>query len=129
MQSWVFILLTFGGSSLGGLCRYLLGGFVARRVGEQFPIGTMVVNVSGAFLIGFVWSFSWEILPFVEQGLVRDFLMYGVLGGYTTVSSFTLNTLNLLQEGEWFHASLNLFGSYFLCLVAVFAGAALGSVW
>lgn len=131
MDNWTLLLLiTFGGSAMGGLCRYLLGGFIARRLGERFPVGTMVVNVTGALLIGLVWRFPSEGMSLAEHDMLRDFLMLGVLGGYTTVSSFTLNTFNLLQEGEWREAGMNLFGTYFLCLGAVFAGAALGSgIW
>ena len=122
MDNWItFLLLTFTGSSLGGLCRHLLSGSVARRYGERFPTGTIAVNVSGAFLIGLVWTAF-------EPGAVRDFLMFGFLGGYTTVSSFTLNTLNLLQDGEWGYALGNLLGSYFFCLAAVFLGAAAGTL-
>ncbi len=120
--NWIgFLLLTFAGSSLGGLCRYLLSGWVSSRFGERFPAGTMVVNVSGALLIGFIWAAA-------APGPLRDFLTFGFLGGYTTVSSFTLNTLNLLQDGEWLYAGWNLAGTYALCLAAVFAGAGFASL-
>lgn len=89
------LLLTFAGSALGGLARHLLGGWLDRRAGGGFPFGTLAVNVSGAFVIGLVASARWEGDPV----LVRQFLMYGVLGGYTTVSTFTLHTLHLLQAG------------------------------
>lgn len=118
-----FAVATFLGSALGGLCRHLLSGWFARRYGERFPVGTMAVNVSGACLIGIAWSLPWDGWASTSQ-IARDFLMFGFLGGYTTVSSFTLNTLNLFQEGEWRKALFNLFGSYILCLAAVFAGAA-----
>lgn len=122
MQDWITLLiLTFAGSSLGGMCRYLVSGFVAHRTGERFPLGTMIVNVTGAFAIGLVWL----MLP---PGELRDFLTFGFLGGYTTVSSFSLNTLALLRDGQWFHALLNLFGSFLLCLAAVFAGAGVGAL-
>lgn len=123
MQEWlIFLVFTFVGSSLGGLCRYLLSGFVARRFGERFPLGTLAVNVSGSFLIGVVWVT-------LSPGAARDFLMFGFLGGYTTVSSFSLNTLTLLQDGQWFYATLNLFGSFLICLAAVFVGAGVGTLF
>lgn len=82
----------------------------------------MIVNISGAFLIGTAWMM-------LSPGAMRDFLLFGFLGGYTTVSSFTLNTLTLLQDGRWLSAALNLFGSFFLCLAAVFVGAAAGALF
>lgn len=118
------LLAVFIGSALGGLCRYLLSGAVARRVGERFPYGTLVVNVSGALVIGLVWS-----LPGASAAVpledFRFFMMYGFLGGYTTVSSFTLNTLNLMQDREWLPAGLNIAGTYSLCLLAVYIGVSL----
>jgi CrcB protein len=123
------LLLTFVGSAIGGLTRHAVSGFVARRFGERFPTGTMVVNVTGALLMGIVWTAPWSAGPLAQPPLLRDFLMFGVLGGYTTVSSFTLNTFALLQDGEWRSAGLHLGGSWLLCLGAVAAGAALGSGW
>jgi fluoride exporter len=122
MHDWlIFLLLIFAGSSLGGLCRFALSGMVARRFGERFPFGTLIVNISGAFLIGMAWVV-------LSPGAARDFLMFGFLGGYTTVSSFSLNTLTLLQDGQWFHGALNFFGSFLLCLAAVFGGAGVGAL-
>jgi CrcB protein len=123
------LLLTFAGSAIGGLMRHAVSGFVATRFGERFPAGTMVVNVTGAFMIGIVWSAPWTAESPGPASWLRDFLMFGVLGGYTTVSSFTLNTLALLQEGEWRSATLHLVGSWLLCLGAVATGAALASGW
>ena len=117
INEWILlILLTFLGSAMGGFCRYLLSERIASRFGKRFPVGTMAVNVSGALLIGFIWVAA-------TPGPLRDFLTFGFLGGYTTVSSFTLNTLNLLQDGEWLYAGWNLAGTYTLCLAAVFTGA------
>lgn len=122
MDNWLLLtILAFTGSALGGLCRYLLSGWITFRFGEGFPLGTMVVNVSGALLIGFIWAFC-------SPGSLRDFLMFGFLGGYTTVSSFALNTLNLLQDGEWTYAGWSLIGTYLLCLAAVFGGASVASL-
>jgi len=117
------LLITFAGSSLGGLARHLLGGWVERRTGGGFPYGTLAVNVSGAFAIGLVAGWQWEAMG--DPSMVRQFLMYGVLGGYTTVSTFSLNTLQLLQAGAWPRAAANIAGSFFLCLGAVWAGGCL----
>jgi CrcB protein len=114
------LLLTFAGSALGGLARHLLGGWVDRRTGGGFPFGTLAVNVSGALAIGLVAGTNWEAAG--DPALVRQFLMYGLLGGYTTVSAFSLNTLNLLQAGVWPRAAANVAGSFFLCLGAAWLG-------
>jgi len=120
------LLLTFAGSALGGLARHLLGGWVDRRTGGGFPFGTLAVNISGALVIGLVAGVRWEAVG--DPALVRQFLMYGLLGGYTTVSTFSLNTLNLLQSGAWPRAAANVAGSFFICLGAVWLGLVLAGV-
>lgn len=117
------LLLTFAGSALGGLARHLLGGWVDRLTGVRFPFGTLAVNVSGALAIGLLAGMRWEAAA--DAALVRQFLIYGLLGGYTTVSTFSLNTLNLLQAGAWPRAATNVAGSFFLCLGAVWLGLVL----
>ncbi len=119
----LMLILTFAGSALGGLARHLLGGWVDRRTGGGFPCGTLVVNVSGALAIGLLAGMRWETAA--DAALVRQFLGYGLLGGYTTVSAFSLNTLNLLQAGAWPRAAANIAGSFFLCLGAVWLGLVL----
>ncbi len=123
----LILILTFIGSAVGGVLRYWFSGIVVRRLGGHFPAGTMVVNVSGAFAIGLVWA-----LPLVMGDgatLLRDFLMLGLLGGYTTVSTFSLNVLSLLQEQKWGLAVFDFLGSWALCLLAVFTGAFIGGLW
>ncbi|HRJ48748.1 MAG TPA: CrcB family protein [Opitutaceae bacterium] len=117
------LLLTFAGSALGGLARHLFGGWVDRRTGGGFPFGTLAVNVSGALVIGLVAGVRLEAAA--DAVMVRQFLMYGLLGGYTTVSTFSLNTLSLLQTGAWPRAAANVAGSFFLCLGAVWLGLVL----
>jgi fluoride exporter len=127
MPDWgLFFVTTFIGSALGGWCRYLISGYCARRCGDRFPVGTMMVNVTGAFFIGLVWAVPWDEGTLLSAGVGRDFLMFGFLGGYTTVSSFAWNTLYLVQNRQWGRAVLNLFGSWFFCLAAVYAGVAVG---
>lgn len=109
------------GSALGGVARYGLSGWVATRAGETFPWGTLVVNIVGCTIIGLFagWHDSARLPLSVEA---RGFLMIGVLGGFTTFSSFSLQTLERLQEGDWLRAGLNVVLSVVLCL----AGVALG---
>jgi CrcB protein len=113
------------GSVFGGIARFWLSGFVARRVGETFPWGTMVINVSGAFVIGVLAASAADQGVFAE---VRpwQFAVTGFLGCYTTVSSFSLQTLALARDGEMARASGNLLLSLILCLAAVAAGFAAG---
>jgi fluoride exporter len=110
------------GSALGGMARYWCSGAMARLIGETFPWGTLFVNVLGCLIIGF---FATVTSPdgrlFVDQ-TTRQFVMLGVLGGFTTFSSFSLQTLNLLNDGEWLYASLYVGVSVILCLVAVWIG-------
>jgi CrcB protein len=114
---WVAI-----GGALGSVARYGCSGFVGRLAGATFPFGTMVVNVTGAILIGFLAALS------VPEGRVllppsaRLFTMTGICGGYTTFSTFSLETFNLLRDGDWFRAGANVLFSVMLCLVAVMIG-------
>lgn len=122
------VFLATLGSALGGIARYGLSSWVGWRWGERFPAGTLAVNVVGAFAIGLVAFFSWEFLsaPLLESA--RVFLMAGILGGFTTVSTFSLQTLYLLQEGEGRRAVGNIVLSVGLCLAAVAAGAVCGDL-
>jgi len=125
MPGWITPpLAVFFGSALGGLCRHLLTTWVTPRFPAPLPLGTLIVNVSGALLIG---------LASTTPGLMaadptHALLAIGFLGGYTTVSSFALGTLDLLQRRCRGLAALNFLGTFALCLAAVFAGAALGTM-
>jgi fluoride exporter len=110
-------LLVIIGSVLGGIARYGLSGVVARRIGETFPWGTLVVNVSGAFLIGI-----FAALIAAGDHALRGLLMTGLCGGYTTFSSFSLQTLALARDGEWWRAAFNVIASFVFCLAAAAAG-------
>lgn len=119
MSAYLLVAL---GSAIGGVARYWCSGFVAQRVGEVFPWGTLAVNVIGSFLIGVLGAMSepdgrWYIDPGARQ-----FLMIGVLGGFTTFSSFSWQTLNLLRDGEWLYAMANVVASVTVCLLAVWFG-------
>jgi CrcB protein len=110
------------GGALGSVLRFWLSGVVASRFGETFPLGTLVINVTGSFVIGlFATMTSPEGRLLVAPDL-RALVMVGICGGYTTFSSFSLQTLNLARDGEWLYAGLNVIGSVALCLVAVWLG-------
>jgi fluoride exporter len=108
------VLLLAVGGALGTLARYWLSGVVSDRV-ATFPLGTMVVNVTGCFVIGLLAALTLR----TEW---RLFLIYGFCGGYTTFSSFGLQTLELARDGEWLYAASNIIGSNVACLLAVYLG-------
>ncbi len=110
------------GSALGGMGRYALSGFIARRIGETFPWGTLVVNVSGCGVIGLFAAFIAPAGPWPGSLTLREFVLIGLCGGYTTFSSFSLQTLSLAREGQWGRALGNITGSVVLCFIAVWLG-------
>ena len=110
------------GSVLGGMARYFISGFVARRVGETFPWGTLFINVSGAFLIGILGALALDDNSIFASPDPWLFGVTGFLGCYTTVSSFSLQSLNLAREGERGRAAGYVVLSVVLCLIAVASG-------
>jgi CrcB protein len=107
----------------GALARYGLEGLVSRRA-TAFPWGTFVVNISGAFLLGLLFTVLTERL--VVAPWLRSAVTIGFLGAYTTFSTLTLETFRLFEEGSYVAAAMNIFGSIFVGLVAVFTGVVLG---
>lgn len=124
MASYFWIAI---GSALGGMARYWCSGIAARLIGETFPWGTMIVNIVGSFIIGFFATLTGPDGRIFADTLTRQFVMIGFCGGYTTFSSFSLQTLALLQDGEWLLASANIALSVIACLLAVWAGYALAA--
>ena len=122
MSAYVAIAV---GSALGGVGRYWCSGITARLVGETSPWGTLLVNVVGSFVIGFFSTLTGPDGRIFASTTARQFVMVGICGGYTTFSSFSLQTLNLMNDGEWLYAAVNTFGSILLCFLAVWAGRAL----
>ena len=110
------------GSALGGMGRFWLSGFVADRIGETFPWGTIIVNITGSFVIGFFGTLTGPDGRFLVGTTARQFVMIGICGGYTTFSSFSIQTLTLAQDGEWLWAGANVALSVVLCLLAVWLG-------
>lgn len=114
---WIFL-----GGGLGSLARFAGSGFVARLLGESFPWGTLLVNVTGSFVIGCFATLTGAEGRWLVAPSAREFMMIGICGGYTTFSSFSLQTLALAQNGEWFKAGANAVLSFALCLAAVWLG-------
>ena len=117
MYVWIAI-----GSAIGGVARYACSGLLARLIGETFPWGTLFVNVTGSFLIGFLATLTDPDGRYYFGSAPRQFVLTGILGGYTTFSSFSLQTLNLVRDGQWVPAGANIAGSVILCLAAVWLG-------
>jgi fluoride exporter len=120
---WVAI-----GGALGSMARFGIGGFVSEKSGGTFPWGTLVVNITGSFVIGFLGAVTAPEGKMTPQSrtLATQLLITGVCGGYTTFSSFSLQTLNLLRDREWFYAGGNVLLSVILCMIAVWLGYVVG---
>ena len=121
---WVAI-----GGALGSVSRYWLSNVIASRVGESFPWGTLTINVTGSLVIG---TFAALTLPEVagpNRMTVIQFFMVGICGGYTTFSSFSLQTLNLLRDRQWLYAGSYIVLSVVVCLIAVWLGYLLGAMF
>lgn len=119
MLTYLWIAL---GGALGSVARFALSGVLARLFGETFPVGTLFVNVTGSFVIGAVAGLTGPDGRWLAPAAFRSFFLIGVCGGYTTFSSWSLQTLNLARDSEWLLACLNAILSLGLCLVAVWLG-------
>jgi CrcB protein len=119
MLNYIWVML---GGALGTGARFWLSGIVAHRVGEFFPFDTLVVNVTGSFVIGFFSAFTDPEGRFLISPRFRQFFMIGVCGGYTTFSAFSLQTLDLAHDGDWLKAGMNTLLSFGCCLFAVWFG-------
>ena len=119
------LISVISGSVLGTLARYFVSGFVAKRVGETFPWGTLLVNVSGALVIGIFGGLARDPASLFARPNPWLFAVTGFLGAYTTVSSFSLQTLALARDGERGRAAGYVMLSVGLALSAAAAGFAL----
>lgn len=119
MDRYIVVLL---GGAVGSLARYVVGTAIMSRVGGRFPVGTVFINITGSFLIGFIMTLLNERLnPHPNWRLL---LVVGVLGGYTTFSSYEWETLGLVRDGSRWLGLLNGAGSLLLGYIAVWLGAA-----
>ena len=116
------IAIAFGGA-FGALARYASSQWVYSMLGRSFPFGTLVVNVAGSFVMGLLAVFLIERM--VAGPELRAFLMIGFLGSFTTFSTFSLETVNLISSGEMLKAGVNMLISVFVCVAACWMGMVL----
>lgn len=114
---WIFI-----GGGLGSIARFAVNGLVTRSLGDTFPWGTILINITGSLAIGFFAGLTANEGRVHVSPTFRDFFMVGICGGYTTFSAFSLQTLQLARNGDWLKAGGNVTLSVVLCLVAVWLG-------
>jgi CrcB protein len=122
-----YIVIGLGGA-LGSMLRFGLGSLIdsnVQKTGQIFPWGTVIVNITGCFVIGFIFTISSSEGRIILGSLTRNFILIGILGGYTTFSSFSLQTLTLALSGQRWEALANVLVSVVLCLVGVWLGAML----
>ena len=115
-------LAIMAGGAGGTALRLWLSGLLTAKYGDSFPVGTLVVNLIGSFLISLFAGLAGPDGPLLVSPLTRQVAMIGVLGGFTTFSSFSFQTLNLFNDGQWARASANVGLSVVLCLLAVWLG-------
>ena len=113
------ILLLLTGGAIGTLARYGLSSLTHRYFDGSFPLGTLLVNLTGSLLIGFIWGL-WETQNM--QSNIRAFMFIGIFGGFTTFSAYALESLNLFRDGETKMALLNILANNILGLLLVFLG-------
>jgi CrcB protein len=112
------------GGALGSLARYYVAEALSRLMGAAFPWGTVLVNISGSLLIGFIAGGAGSAGRWVDSAFARQFLMVGVCGGYTTFSAFSLQTFTMLETGDVGRAGMNVAVSVLACVAATAAGYA-----
>jgi len=123
MGAWVAVAV---GGALGSMARFWLAGAMAALTGPRFPWGTLLINVVGSFVIGLVAGFTLTPGRVGMHPDIRIFLMTGICGGFTTFSAFSLQTLELLQGGEFVPALGYVAGSVVLCVIGTYCGWLLG---
>jgi len=110
------------GSAIGGVSRYLVGGLSQRLIAGTFPLGTLLINITGSFLLGLILRYGVETPTLTPE--VRALLTIGFCGGYTTFSTFSYETVALAEDGQWARAALYIGLSVGLSLIATFLGFA-----
>ena len=119
MITYLWIAL---GGALGSVARAGCADLATRYLGESFPWGILLINIGGSFVIGLFGTMTGVGGRFMVHPDARSFVMVGICGGFTTFSSFSYQTLNLLLDGDWVRAGANIVGSVALCLLAVWLG-------
>jgi len=123
MIDWRVALAVSSGGGLGALLRYVVVTLTSHAAPSGFPLGTLIVNVSGSLAMGFL---TITLVERLDASLIwRVFLLAGILGGYTTFSSFSMETVSLLQQGDYGRAIINVLSSVVLCLMATGVGIVL----
>ena len=117
--TWIVVA---AGSAIGGVSRYGVGLLAARLWGQGFPVGTLLINIVGSFIIWLYGTLTLANGAMPASSDMRAFVMIGFCGGFTTFSSFSLQTLELFRAGETFEAGLYILLSNALCLAGVFLG-------
>ena len=120
MLTYLYVAL---GGAIGSVARFAISGTIARGINEVFPWGTLIVNITGCFIIGFFAMLTGPNGRILVPPDVRQFFMVGICGGYTTFSSFSLQTLALAQGGDMRRAGFNVAASVTFCLVGVYLGS------
>ncbi|MEX1117731.1 MAG: fluoride efflux transporter CrcB [Terrimicrobiaceae bacterium] len=129
MMTWQTYVGVMAGGAAGVGARLFLSNVIANQFGQSFPWGTLIVNLSGCVVIGFFSGMTGPDGFFMTSPLVRQIVMIGILGGYTTFSSFSLQTINLLTDGEFFYAAANILASLLLCLLGTWIGLVIAGVF
>lgn len=114
------------GGFLGAVGRYWISG-LAQKFSDRFPLGTLSVNVLGSFILGLLATLFLEKMIVNQE--VRLFVLVGLLGAFTTYSTFSLETLNLMRSGEWMFAGFNILANVVGTLLAVWAGVGIAKLW
>ena len=118
----VYLWIAFG-AVLGASARYFLSSFIAKVLPSTFPYGTLTINITGSLLLGFFLAWTSERVLIDPRW--RLLIAVGFCGSYTTFSSYALETVALVEQGQWLLTGFNVIASNLLCLIAVLAGVAL----